>query len=215
VVSEQEKNNPDQRRADDSDLMSAAASAAAEKAHDLSATAAQSPDAAESAIAGAELDSAASPEQLREQLEQSQVELAEAKEQALRAVADAQNARRRAEKDVTNARRYALEKFVQELLPVIDNLERAMESAQPEELADSTMRQGIELTLKSFFDVLKRFNVEPVEPVAEPFDPQLHEAISMVKNAEVEPNTVLNVVQKGYTLNGRLVRPAMVVVSSA
>ena len=73
--------------------------------------------------------------------------------------------------------------------------------------------QGVELTLKSFLDVLKRANVEPVDPESEPFDPQLHEAISMVKNPEVEPNTVLNVVQKGYTLNGRLVRPAMVMVS--
>ena len=171
--------------------------------------------AAAEALEGGEPAEVLSVEQLQEQLLRAQAELVDARDQAMRAQAESQNARRRAEKDVTKARLFALEKFVQELLPVIDNLERATESAQSEASADSSMLQGIELTLKSFRDVLQRFNVEPIDPVAEPIDPQLHEAISMVKNAEVEPNTVLNVVQKGYSLNGRLVRAAMVVVSSA
>lgn len=151
--------------------------------------------------------------QLKGELELAQSELADAKEQMVRALADAQNARRRAEKDVSNARLYALENFSKDLLPVIDNLERALESANPDEAADQAFIEGVQLTLKNFFDVLTRFKVEQVEPLSEPFDPAFHEAISMVENPDVEPNTVLNVVQKGYTLNGRLIRAAMVVVS--
>ena len=153
-------------------------------------------------------------EQLQAQLEQSQDELAGAKDQMVRALADAQNARRRAEKDVSSARLYALESFSKDLLPVIDNLERAMDSATAGDEAVKAIAEGVELTLKSFKDVLKSHHVEQLNPLSEPFDPEFHQAISMVPNQEVEPNTVLDVVQKGYTLNGRLIRPAMVVVSS-
>lgn len=149
----------------------------------------------------------------RERVQQLEGEADHAKEQALRAAAEVANIRRRAEKDVENARRYALEKFSQDLLPVIDNLERALESSDTEAEGVKTLAEGVELTLKNFIDVLARFNVVQVNPVGEPFDPQLHEAMSMIENADVEPNTVLTVVQKGYTLNGRLVRAAMVVVS--
>ncbi len=159
------------------------------------------------------LEPAASAEQLQAELEQSQVALADAKDQMMRALADAQNARRRAEKDVTNARLFALENFSRDLLPVIDNLERAMESANPDDAAVNAIAEGVELTLKSFKEVLKKYHVEQVDPWSEPFDPEFHQAISIVENKEVEPNTVLNVVQKGYTLNGRLIRAAMVVVS--
>ena len=144
-----------------------------------------------------------------------QDEVAALKEQLLRTEAEAQNTRRRAEQDVEKARKFALEKFVNELLPVADNLERAIEAGNPEDESQKGMIEGVELTLKSLQDSLKKFNVEPVNPEGEPFDPQLHQAMSMVPNPDVEPNTVLNVFQKGYTLNGRLVRPAMVVVSSA
>lgn len=137
------------------------------------------------------------------------------KEQLLRTEAEAQNTRRRAEQDVEKARKFALEKFVNELLPVADNLERAIEAGNPDDESQKGMIEGVELTLKSLQDTLKKFNVEPVNPEGEPFDPQLHQAMSMVPNPDVEPNTVLNVFQKGYTLNGRLVRPAMVVVASA
>ena len=142
-------------------------------------------------------------------------ELTTLKEQVLRAQAEAQNARRRAEKDVENARKYALEKFVNELLPVADNLERAVAAGNPDDETQKAVLEGVELTHKSLMDTLKKFQVEPVDPEGEPFDPQLHQAMSMVPNPDVEPNTVLNVFQKGYTLYGRLVRPAMVVVSSA
>ncbi|MBX2808384.1 MAG: nucleotide exchange factor GrpE [Cellvibrionaceae bacterium] len=143
-----------------------------------------------------------------------EADIADLKEQVLRAQADAQNARRRAEQDVEKARKFALEKFVNELLPVADNLERAIAAGADSEQAAPVL-EGVELTLKSLQETLKKFHVAPVDPEGEPFDPQLHQAMSMVPNADVEPNTVLNVFQKGYTLNGRLVRPAMVVVASA
>lgn len=149
------------------------------------------------------------------ELAKLQDELAEAKEQALRAVADAQNVRRRAEQDVEKAHKFALEKFVSSLLPVVDNLERAIDAAGADGAEPSVLNEGVELTLKSFVDALKGHKVEAVGAEGEPFDPQLHQAISAVESPEAEPNTVLNVVQKGYTLNGRLVRPAMVVVSKA
>jgi molecular chaperone GrpE len=159
------------------------------------------------------LEPASGVEQLQAELEQSQAELADARDQMVRALADAQNARRRAEKDVTNARLFALENFSRDLLPVIDNLERAMDSANLDDAAVKAIAEGVELTLKNLTDVLKRYHVEQVDPWSEPFDPEFHQAISIVENKEVEPNTVLNVVQKGYTLNGRLIRAAMVMVS--
>lgn len=165
-----------------------------------------------------DVDSASEPvsevEQLQAQLEQSQGELLGAKDQMVRALADAQNARRRADKDITSARLFALENFSKDLLPVIDNLERAMDSADAGDEAVKAIAEGVALTLKSFTEVLKSYHVAQLNPLSEPFDPEFHQAISMVPNKEVEPNTVLDVVQKGYTLNGRLIRPAMVVVSN-
>ncbi|WP_373182421.1 nucleotide exchange factor GrpE [Halomonas campaniensis] len=145
-----------------------------------------------------------------EELEQS---VAEAKDQALRAAAEAQNVRRRAEQEADKARKFALEKFVKELLPVVDSLEKALEAMADE--ATEAHREGVSMTLKMQQDVLAKFGVEVVEPAGEPFDPQFHEAMAMVPNPELEPNTVMEVMQKGYLLNGRLVRPAMVVVSQA
>ncbi|MCG6659519.1 nucleotide exchange factor GrpE [Halomonas campisalis] len=145
-----------------------------------------------------------------EELEQS---VAEAKDQALRAAAEAQNVRRRAEQEAEKARKFALEKFVKELLPVVDSLEKALDAM--EEGASETHREGVAMTLKLQRDVLGKFGVEAVDPAGEPFDPQYHEAMAMVPNPELEPNSVMEVIQKGYLLNGRLVRPAMVVVSQA
>lgn len=142
-------------------------------------------------------------------------EVALLKEQALRSHAEAQNARRRAEQDVEKARKFALEKFVAELLPVADNLERAIAAGNEDDEAQKAVLEGVQLTYKSLLDTLKKFQVEAIDPEGEPFNPELHQAMSMVPNPDVEPNTVLNVFQKGYTLYGRLVRPAMVVVSSA
>jgi molecular chaperone GrpE len=150
-----------------------------------------------------------------EAVEALNIEIAAMKDEVLRAQAEVQNARRRSEQDVEKARKFALEKFVNELLPVADNLERALAAGDKDDESQKAILEGVELTHKSLIDTLKKFNVEAVDPEGIPFDPQLHQAMSMVPNPDVEPNTVLNVFQKGYTLNGRLVRPAMVVVSSA
>lgn len=149
------------------------------------------------------------------QIESLTAQLEEARNQTLRAQAEVQNVRRRVEQDVEKAHKFGKEKIVNDFLPVVDNLERALAAIDTENEAFNGVVEGIELTLKSFVDSLKRHNVEPVNPEGEPFDPQLHQAMSMVENPDVEPNTVINVFQKGYTLHGRLVRPAMVVVSKA
>ena len=126
-----------------------------------------------------------------------------------------QNVRRRAQRDVESAHKFALEKFATELLSVVDNLERAIDAIDAEDDSQKAVAEGLELTLKTFIDVLAKHNVEPVDPEGQPFDADLHQAVSMVPNGEVEPNTVINVFQKGYTLNSRLIRPAMVVVSTS
>ena len=162
-----------------------------------------------------EAESAAGEPTLDEALAQLHEDVADARDAALRAQADAQNVTRRAEQDVEKARKYALERFCSELLPVVDNLERALEATVGDDEIVKPIAEGVELTLKSFQDALKKFNIEAVDPQGEPFDPQLHQAMSMVENGEVEPNTVIAVMQKGYTLNGRLVRPAMVMVSKS
>ncbi len=138
------------------------------------------------------------------------------KDQALRAAAEAENARRRAARDVENAHKFALEKFVGELLPVLDSLEKAVESSSSaEDEQAAAIAEGVQLSLKMFVDVMTKMGVTQLDPSGEPFDPQQHEAMAMVPNPDLEPNSVMDVMQKGYTLNGRLVRAAMVVVSKA
>jgi len=144
-----------------------------------------------------------------------QEQISNANDQVLRIQAEMQNMRRRAERDVENAHKFALDKFTAELLPVVDNLERALGTIEDSDKAQQAVSTGLELTLKSFFDVFTRFKIEAIDPAGQPFDADLHQAVSMVPNPDVEPNTVIEVFQKGYTLNGRLVRPAMVVVSKA
>ena len=154
-------------------------------------------------------------------LEQAAAKLAEceettqrAKDDLLRVQAEMQNVRRRAEQDVEKEHKYGQEKFSIELLAVVDNLERSLEVASNNE--DETVKaiyEGVNLTLKSFLDCFTKFNIEAVDPLGEPFDPQLHQAMSIQENAECEPNTVIAVIQKGYTLHGRVIRPAMVMVS--
>ena len=151
-----------------------------------------------------------------EELIQEAVALAlvEQQDSVLRAQAEVQNMRRRCEQDVERAHKFALEKFSSELLPVLDNLERALQAVNnAEDESVKTLYEGVELTLKGFLESLNKHNIEQLDPEGEPFDPQLHEAISLVENDNVEPNTVLAVVQKGYVLNERVIRPAMVMVS--
>ena len=149
-------------------------------------------------------------------LEALQAKVQEFQEQVLRSQAEMQNVRRRAENDVEKAHKFAVEKFVKELLPVVDSLEKAVESTEGHESSGdlvASVRQGVELTLEMFLSGLKKFNVERLNPVGEPFDPQYHEAMSMVPAPNAEPNSVVAVMQKGYLLNGRVVRPAMVMVA--
>ncbi|MFP3977260.1 nucleotide exchange factor GrpE [uncultured Marinobacter sp.] len=166
---------------------------------------------AQSGEQGVEQEEVSELDSLKEQLQDSQ-------EQMLRLHAEMQNVRRRAEMDVEKAHKFALEKFVKELLPVADSLEKAVESTEGQEGAGelvASIRQGVEMTLNLFVSSLKKFNVEPLNPVGEPFDPQQHEAMSMVPAPNAEPNSVVAVIQKGYLLNGRVVRPAMVMVAKA
>ncbi len=140
--------------------------------------------------------------------------LAEQHDMVLRAQAEVQNMRRRCEQDVEKAHKFALEKFGTELLPVMDNLERALQAVtNADDESVKALYEGVELTLKGFAETLIKNNIEQLDPQGEPFDPQQHEAMSIVENDDVEPNTVLTVVQKGYLLNGRVIRPAMVMVS--
>ena len=154
-------------------------------------------------------------EQAETQIEELQQKLSTLGEQLLREQAEMQNVRRRAQRDIESAHKYALEKFASELLSVVDNLERAIEAIDAEDEAQMAVAEGLELTLKTFIEVLGKYNVEAVDPEGQPFDAELHQAVSTVPNNDVEPNTVINVFQKGYTLNGRLIRPAMVVVSTS
>jgi molecular chaperone GrpE len=154
-----------------------------------------------------------------EQVEQLEKKVAEAEtkatqnwDKALRAVAELENVKRRAERDVESAHKYALEKFSNALLPVIDSLEKALE-VKVDAPEIQSMRQGIEMTLKMFTDTVAKFGLEMVNPMGQEYDPHVHEAMTLVDNAEVQPNTVIAVYQKGWKLNGRLVRPARVVVS--
>ena len=124
------------------------------------------------------------------------------------------NVQRRAEQEVEKARKFALERFCGDLLSVVDNLERALESSGDEQ-GSAALAEGVELTRKGFMDVLAKYGVEAVDPQGEPFDPETAQAMSMVEQPDVEPNSVVAVMQKGYLLNGRLLRPAMVMVSKA
>ena len=155
-------------------------------------------------------------ESLMEEVVALQAKVTEQSDSVIRAQAEVQNIRRRAERDVENAHKFALDKFSSDLLPVIDSLERALEAAENlENEAVKAMRDGVELTLKMFVDTLGKHGIEQLNPMGEPFNPEFHQAMSMVPNPDMEPNSVMAVMQKGYVLKGRLVRPAMVVVSKA
>lgn len=133
----------------------------------------------------------------------------------LRAKAEMENLRRRTEQDVEKAHKFALEKFVNELLPVMDSLDRALEVADKDNADMAPMVEGIELTLKSMLDVVHKFGVEVISEVNVPLDPNVHQAIAMVESEDVDAGKVLGVMQKGYTLNGRTIRAAMVTVAKA
>jgi molecular chaperone GrpE len=130
----------------------------------------------------------------------------------IRAAAELENVRKRAERDVEKAHKYALERFAGDLLAVCDSLDMAL--ATEGEVSAETLKEGSEATLKLLMSTLLRYGIEVVDPLGEPFDPELHEAMTMQPSADAEPGSVLTVFQKGYSLNGRLLRPARVVVAA-
>ena len=154
-------------------------------------------------------------EQLQKQLKQAEKKAEENWDKALRVQAEMENLKRRTQKDLENAHKYGLEKFAKELLSVIDSLELGIQASTSDNPEVVALKHGSELTIKQFESVFAKFNIEAIDPVGQTFNPELHQAMTMQPSADVEPNTVLNVFQKGYILNGRLIRPAMVVVSQA
>ncbi|MGD6737248.1 nucleotide exchange factor GrpE [Photobacterium leiognathi subsp. mandapamensis] len=145
----------------------------------------------------------------------SEAQTNEAKDMALRARAEGENVRRRSEQEIDKARKYALNKFAEELLPVIDNLERALEMADKTDESSKAMMEGVELTLKTMTDTVAKFGLTQINPQGEAFNPEFHQAMAIQESTEFAPNTVMMVMQKGYELNGRVIRPAMVMVSKA
>jgi molecular chaperone GrpE len=185
----------------------------------------QEPDVAEQAelpesasdpsSAPAEGESSESPEQLVALLEDARAKADENWDQLLRARAEIENIKRRHEIELEKAHKFALDGFVRELLPVRDSLELGHDAAQDGQADVDKLREGTELTLRLLSGAMTKFGVEKIDPEGEPFNPEYHQAMTMQPRDDVPPNTVVNVVQKGYLLNGRLVRPALVIVSSA
>lgn len=152
-------------------------------------------------------------EQLLLTLQDAQAKADQYWNQLLSARAEAENSRRRSERDVESAHKYALEKFVRELLPVKDSLELGLAAAIGDNPDVAKLHEGMELTLKMLGNALEKFGVSEVNPKGERFNPERHQAMAMQDSPNAEPNTVLTVYQKGYLINDRLIRPAMVVVS--
>ncbi|WP_312885002.1 nucleotide exchange factor GrpE [Candidatus Sodalis endolongispinus] len=164
-------------------------------------------------------DEQVSQESEMEQGQQAEAAFSQAQQRerdsVLRAKAEMENVRRRSEQDVEKAHKFALERFAGELLPVIDNLERALDMSDKSNTELASTIEGIELTLKSLLDAVRKFGLDVVGDTHVPFNPEVHQAMTMLESDEHEPNHVMMVMQKGYTLNGRLIRPAMVAVSKA
>lgn len=151
--------------------------------------------------------------QLEAALLSSEAKIQEQKDSVLRAKAEVENMRRRSEQEIDKARKYALSRFAEELLPVLDNLERTIQAADAENEVVKPLVEGVELTHKTFIGVVEKFGLKEINPEGETFNPELHQAMSIQESPDHEPNTVMFVMQKGYELNGRVIRPAMVIVS--
>ncbi len=158
---------------------------------------------------------AESPADLEAELNKASLLAQENWEKFLRTQAELENLKRRAEKDLLDARKFGVEKFARELLPVADSLELGLNVETGDNPEAAKLREGMELTLRQLLGALEKFNVTPVDPEGEKFNPELHQAMAMQPTDEAEANTVIKVYQKGYLLHGRLLRPAMVVVAQA
>lgn len=150
---------------------------------------------------------------LKEALAKAEQKATENYDLALRTKAEAENTRRRQEAALSNAKKFSVEKFAQDLLPVLDSMEMGLVAALEGTNDVDKFREGSEIAIKMFQSTLEKVDVLPVDPLGEKFNPELHQAMTMVENAEIPANTVMNVIQKGYTLHGRILRPAMVIVS--
>lgn len=159
------------------------------------------------------IDWKAYADELEAKLSKAEATIEGQKDTVLRAKADGENARRRAEQEVDKARKFALEKFAGELLVVVDNLERAIQATDSENDAVKPLLEGVEMTQKSLMSTLEKFDITVVDPQGEAFNPEHHQAMSMQETDELPANTVMVVMQKGYLINQRLLRPAMVMVS--
>lgn len=166
----------------------------------------------EAAEADKEVDKVA---ELNKKLTLAEQKIKEQQDSVIRAQAEMENVRRRAAQDIEKAHKFALGKFAEGLLPVIDNMELAISHADREDEALKPMIEGVELTLKSMLSTIEKFGLKPIDPKDEAFDPEKHQAMSMQAVPGVPANQVIAVMQKGYELNGRLIRPAMVMVSKA
>lgn len=156
---------------------------------------------------------AAKEEAFLQKIAAAEQKTAEHWERIVRMQAEADNAARRTERDISNAHKYAIEKFVGELLPIVDSLELCVINETSDHKAVSSVVEGVNMTLKMFYTAMEKFGIQQINPVGEPYDPEYQQAISVAVDPDLEPNTVVKVLQKGYTLNSRLVRPALVVVS--
>jgi len=152
--------------------------------------------------------------QLREELDQAQEQVKIQQEQYLRTLADMENLRKRHQREKEELAKYGNEELLRETLPVIDNLERALEHAEQGE-GQGGLMEGVQMTLNQFYQVLSKFGVEPIDAMGQPFDPAFHQAMGQLESADQPVNTVVQQMQKGYLLNQRLLRPAFVMVSKA
>ncbi len=150
---------------------------------------------------------------LEKQIEELSTKADESQDQFLRARADMENLRRRTDRELTNAHKYAVEKFAKELLAVVDSLELGIQASDSDDAEVLKLREGSELTLKLLIGVMEKFNIKPVGEVGERFDPEFHQAMTTQPSNDTEPDTVVQVMQKGYQIHDRLLRPALVIVS--
>jgi len=217
MVAERETGNPEQKPKGPGAAMPDLAEAAKVPAEEEVVVAAETTAAtmAEKGVEEAFTDDADAPKQLTSLLEEAQAKADENWDQLLRVRAEMENLKRRHANELEKAHKFALDGFVRELLQVRDSLELGHDAARDDGTDVAKLREGTELTLKLLVSVMGRFGVEQLDPQDKPFDPEYHQAMTTQPTADIVPNTVVRVIQKGYLLNGRLVRPAMVIVAAA
>lgn len=156
-----------------------------------------------------------SAEELQKKLDEAVQKAKDSHEKYMRAQAEMENLRKRAERDIANAHRYSLEKFINELLPVLDSFEQGLQMSENAAADLASMREGMSLTYTMLLKAIEKFGITQLNPLEQMYDPHQHEAMSMVVATDVAPNTVIQVIQRGYSLHGRLVRPARVIITKS